>query len=114
MKLSRCLLTGKNYNEKCDVYSWGMILWELLTRRIPFEELGQTLRILWQVVNKVRPPLIQGCPKPIERLMKRLVLLIFYVVNASSLNSTCTYTHIPMLIILYVSLRLREPWFANN
>jgi mitogen-activated protein kinase kinase kinase 7 len=28
---------GNTYSEKCDVFSWGIILWEMLTRRLPFE-----------------------------------------------------------------------------
>jgi mitogen-activated protein kinase kinase kinase 7 len=31
---------GNTYSEKCDVFSWGIILWEMLTRRLPFEEIG--------------------------------------------------------------------------
>ncbi|XP_050733764.1 probable serine/threonine-protein kinase DDB_G0278665 isoform X3 [Eriocheir sinensis] len=62
---------GKIYTEKCDVYSWGIILWEVVTRRVPFEDLGLAVRIMWAVHQRVRPPLITGCPKLLENLMKR-------------------------------------------
>ena len=26
------------YNEKCDVYSWAIILWDILARKIPCRE----------------------------------------------------------------------------
>ncbi|KAG8011038.1 Mitogen-activated protein kinase kinase kinase 7 [Nibea albiflora] len=66
------ILTGSNYSEKCDVFSWGIILWEVITRRKPFDEIGgPAFRIMWAVHNGTRPPLIKNLPKPIESLMTR-------------------------------------------
>ena len=38
------VLAGKSYDCASDVYSFGMILWEMLTWQVPWEELGP-----WQV-----------------------------------------------------------------
>ncbi|XP_012945179.1 mitogen-activated protein kinase kinase kinase 7 isoform X8 [Aplysia californica] len=63
---------GSNYSEKCDVFSWGIIFWEVLTRRKPFDEIGgPAFRIMWAVHNGRRPPPIQNLPKPLEILMTR-------------------------------------------
>ncbi|XP_025160622.1 mitogen-activated protein kinase kinase kinase 7 isoform X2 [Harpegnathos saltator] len=63
---------GSRYTEKCDVFSWGIILWEVLTRKKPFDDIGASaFRIMWAVHVGQRPPLIEGCPKPIEDLMTR-------------------------------------------
>ncbi|MGH0145873.1 UNVERIFIED_CONTAM: hypothetical protein FKN15_007214 [Acipenser sinensis] len=44
--------SGSNYSEKCDVFSWGIILWEVITRRKPFDEIGgPAFRIMWAVHN---------------------------------------------------------------
>ncbi|XP_059472248.1 mitogen-activated protein kinase kinase kinase 7-like isoform X2 [Neocloeon triangulifer] len=61
---------GSSYTEKCDVFSWGIILWEVLTRRRPFDNIkGTTVAILWAVHTGQRPPLISNCPPPLEALM---------------------------------------------
>lgn len=62
---------GSQYTEKCDVYSWGIILWEVLSRRKPFNESGNAFRILWEVHQGSRPPRIQNCPRPVEEIMTR-------------------------------------------
>ncbi|XP_011695661.1 PREDICTED: mitogen-activated protein kinase kinase kinase 7 [Wasmannia auropunctata] len=63
---------GSRYTEKCDVFSWGIILWEVLARKKPFDDIGASAyRIMWAVHVGQRPPLIEGCPKPIENLMTR-------------------------------------------
>ncbi|CAB1335013.1 unnamed protein product, partial [Coregonus sp. 'balchen'] len=61
---------SSNYSEKCDVFSWGIILWEVITRRKPFDEIGgSAFCIMWAVHRGTRPPLIKDLPEPIEGLM---------------------------------------------
>lgn len=63
---------GSRYTEKCDVYSWGIILWEILSRERPFKNLSGTVyTIMWYVHLGRRPPLIMKCPPPIEKLYTR-------------------------------------------
>ena len=40
---------GQTYTEKCDVFSWGIILWEVLSREQPFKEIELTFSIMWSV-----------------------------------------------------------------
>jgi len=41
---------GSVYSEKCDVFSWGIVLWECLSRQKPFEDIGgPAFRIMWAV-----------------------------------------------------------------
>ena len=42
------------------LFSWGIILWEVLARRLPFEEIGgNDLRVLWAIHTDQRPPMIK-------------------------------------------------------
>jgi hypothetical protein len=60
---------GSNYSERCDVFSWSIILWECIARELPFKEIELTYSIMWCVHKGQRPNLIEGLPKPIEQLM---------------------------------------------
>lgn len=60
---------GSNYSERCDVFSWSIILWECIARELPFKEIELTYSIMWCVHKGQRPTSIEGLPKPIESLM---------------------------------------------
>ncbi|XP_037082114.1 mitogen-activated protein kinase kinase kinase 7-like [Pollicipes pollicipes] len=63
---------GNTYTEKCDVFSFGIILWEVMARKKPFDHIGApAFRIMWAVHSGKRPHLIQGCPEVLECLMRR-------------------------------------------
>lgn len=60
---------GSTYTERCDVYSWGIILWEMLARQQPFQNIELMYSIMWSVHTGHRPPLLIGCPAPLESLI---------------------------------------------
>lgn len=42
--------------EKCDIYSFGMILWEMSTQMYPYEDYDNTHTIIYNVItNNLRP-----------------------------------------------------------
>lgn len=68
------IIMGKKYTEKADVYAFGIILWEILTRLEPYEE-KEPMQIVVEVVNDgLRPTLPADCAEsPLVPLMKDCV-----------------------------------------
>ena len=51
------VLANKRYTEKADVFSFGVVCWELVTRKCPFEGMNQIQ--VWQ-----RMLLLFSCVRP--------------------------------------------------
>uniref|UniRef100_A0ACD5TEY5 Uncharacterized protein n=1 Tax=Avena sativa TaxID=4498 RepID=A0ACD5TEY5_AVESA len=61
----------KPYCRKVDVYSFGLVLWELVSGSIPYEEMTP-LQAAFAVVNKnLRPVVPSSCPTPLQQLMEQ-------------------------------------------
>jgi serine/threonine protein kinase len=46
------VLRGEPFTEKCDVWSFGVVLWELLTRRRPYADLD--VPVYYIILNGAR------------------------------------------------------------
>uniref|UniRef100_A0A8C2DKK1 Mitogen-activated protein kinase kinase kinase MLT-like n=1 Tax=Cyprinus carpio TaxID=7962 RepID=A0A8C2DKK1_CYPCA len=58
-------------SETCDTYSYGVVLWEMLTREVPFKGF-EGLQVAWLVVEKhERPTIPSSCPASFADLMRR-------------------------------------------
>ncbi|XP_054602901.1 mitogen-activated protein kinase kinase kinase 20 [Nothobranchius furzeri] len=58
-------------SETCDTFSYGVVLWEMLTREIPFNGL-EGLQVAWLVVEKnERLTVPSCCPSSFAGLMRR-------------------------------------------
>lgn len=70
----------KHYNNKVDVYSFGIVLWELLTNRMPFEGMSN-LQAAYAAAFKVRHGYLCHC----------IIIIVTHahVVSASAASANC-------------------------
>jgi serine/threonine protein kinase len=63
------VLRGEKYSEKADVYSFGIVMWEVITRKQPFA--GRNfMNVSLDVLEGRRPAVPADCPKGFKKLMK--------------------------------------------
>ncbi|GES92922.1 kinase-like domain-containing protein [Rhizophagus clarus] len=65
------ILKGKKYNKASDVYSFSMIMWELMTGRKPFWDRGHDIIFIVRICNGLRPPIFTNAPEGYIELMQQ-------------------------------------------
>jgi len=65
------VLLGEAYSHKCDLWSFGVVCWELLTAAIPFHGLSEVTVATKVALDGMRLPVPTGAPRPLLRLMVR-------------------------------------------
>lgn len=65
------ILENKAYTEKADVYSLGVIFWELLTKEKFFGHIQFMSIIEDKVKAGERPPIPESCIPPYKRLIEQ-------------------------------------------
>ncbi|XP_054804321.1 serine/threonine/tyrosine-protein kinase HT1-like [Prosopis cineraria] len=65
------MIKRKSYGRKVDVYSFGLILWEMVTGTTPYEDMNP-VQAAYAVVNKnLRPVIPSNCPPAMRELIEQ-------------------------------------------
>ncbi|RDX83768.1 Serine/threonine-protein kinase STY17, partial [Mucuna pruriens] len=65
------VLNGKSYNRKCDVYSFGICLWEIYCCNMPYSKLSLAA-VSCAVINQhLRPEIPRRCPSALANIMRK-------------------------------------------
>ncbi|XP_044465097.1 serine/threonine-protein kinase STY13-like isoform X2 [Mangifera indica] len=65
------VLNGSPYNRKCDVYSFGICLWETYCCDMPYPDLSFSEVTSAVVRQNLRPEIPRCCPSSLANIMKR-------------------------------------------
>src|SRR6266498_1679704 len=64
------ILQEKEYTIASDIYSFSMIMWELMTGRMPFWDQDNDIELIIKICKNFRPPIIKNTPKGYNELMQ--------------------------------------------
>jgi serine/threonine protein kinase len=64
------VIRGEKYSEKADVFSFGIIMWEVLTRKQPFAG-SNFMGVSLDVLEGRRPAVPNDCPIAFKKMMKK-------------------------------------------
>ena len=67
------VLANQSYNEKADVYSYGIICWELLTRECPYDKMTPIQCALAVLNRNQRPEIPKWCPPALQALIRSCI-----------------------------------------
>ena len=67
------VLANQSYNEKADVYSYGIICWELLTRQCPYDKMTPIQCALAVLNRNQRPEIPKWCPPSLQALIRSCI-----------------------------------------
>src|SRR5207245_9333779 len=65
------VMDGKGYTFKSDIYSVGMLMWEISSGQPPFINHENDYELAMKIVNGMRPKIVPGTPLIYKKLMEQ-------------------------------------------
>jgi serine/threonine protein kinase len=65
------IFQGQKYTKASDIYSFGIVMWELMTGRKPFWDQNHDTNLIIEICDGLRPPIITNAPEGYIKLMQK-------------------------------------------
>ncbi|RIA90990.1 kinase-like domain-containing protein [Glomus cerebriforme] len=65
------VISGKEHTFASDIYSIGMIIWEILSGQPPFMNFEHDYNLAMNIINGTRPKILSGTPLEFKSLMEQ-------------------------------------------
>ncbi|CAG8607295.1 3306_t:CDS:1, partial [Acaulospora colombiana] len=65
------VLRGKQHTQKSDIYSLGILMWEVATGEVPFNYIKHNHDLALAIISGIRPKIYQNIPAEYVRIMKQ-------------------------------------------
>ncbi|GBC02825.1 hypothetical protein RclHR1_04840008 [Rhizophagus clarus] len=65
------IFIGHTFSKESDVYSMGMVLWELTTGCKPFADFDHDTNLIYKIIDGVRPEITNDTPECFANLIKK-------------------------------------------
>ncbi|KAF6157375.1 hypothetical protein GIB67_004313, partial [Kingdonia uniflora] len=100
------MIKEKHHTRKVDVYSYGIVLWELLTALTPFHDMSAEQAAFAVVEKNARPPVPAACPLAFSHLIRRCW--------STSPNKRPYFDEIVSILEIYAEGFERDPTFFSS
>src|SRR5437868_12810579 len=65
------VIAGKGYTFASDIYSIGMLMWEISSGQPPFYNREHNYNLAMNIINGIRPKIVSGIPSEYKSLMEQ-------------------------------------------
>ncbi|POG80929.1 kinase-like domain-containing protein, partial [Rhizophagus irregularis DAOM 181602=DAOM 197198] len=64
------IFKGSKFSKEADIYSFGMVMWELTTGCKPFADVKHDIHLVYKILDGERPKITEDTPEFYANLMK--------------------------------------------